>query len=174
MAKLRKMLGNIQSQECMEMKGLIETQCHHTLSAWAVAFAKESYLPIYAAECGSSCLEDAVAACEAYLAGARMLKDVKPYLRAAAQLARETGESPVAQAAARAVAVACAVVQTPTNSLGFLFYGAAAKAYQKAGLAERTEVYDDLAEQEWRRAIASFREILIPEEPDPVKIKWGC
>lgn len=94
MAKLRKMLGNIQSQECMEMKGLIETQCHHTLSAWAVAFAKESYLPIYAAECGSSCLEDAVAACEAYLAGARMLKDVKPYLRAAAQLARETGGEP--------------------------------------------------------------------------------
>ena len=35
MAKLRKMLGDIKSEECINLMRLIETQSHETLSKWA-------------------------------------------------------------------------------------------------------------------------------------------
>ena len=175
MAKLRKMLGDVRSQECADMMALIETQSKATLAAWAVDYAQRHYLPVYAKACpGDGRLEDVIRACEEYLQGTRKLAEVKPMLREAVQIAREAGEDPVAQAAARAISTACATVQTPTNALGYLFYGAAAVAYGEAGLNEPAEAYDALASEEFRRALADLHRVAVPDGPNPAKINWNC
>ena len=163
MQKLRKMLGDPKSPECVSLMRLMETQSKATLVNWAIAFAKQEYLEIYQAECPRDTrLCDAVRACEAYLAGNKTLGETKPLLRAAAQ------------AAARSVSTACSTIQTPTNSLGFLFYGAAATAYSRAGLAQTAEVYSRLASEQFKRALDSLRRVCISDEQHPVKINWDC
>lgn len=175
MAKLRKMLCDINSPECIAMMKLIETQSKATLASWAIGFAKENYLPIYEKQCPEDArLGEAVAACEKHLAGEILLKEIKPIIKEAQLLARDVEGDPVAQAAARAVATACATINTPTNSLGYLFYGAAAVAYDTAGLEKSAEVYDALASAEMKKALADLQEKAVKDEPKPAKIKWGC
>ena len=41
MAKLRKMLGDVESAECREIMVIISTQSQHTIESWAVGFAAE-------------------------------------------------------------------------------------------------------------------------------------
>ncbi|EEG31729.1 hypothetical protein CLOSTMETH_00626 [[Clostridium] methylpentosum DSM 5476] len=175
MQKLRKMLGDPKSPECVSLMRLMETQSKATLANWAIAFAKQEYLEIYQAECSRDTrLCDAVRACEAYLAGNKTLGETKPLLRAAVQAARDAADKPAAQAAARSVSTACSTIQTPTNALGFLFYGAAATAYSRAGLAQTAEVYSRLASEQFKRALDSLRRVCISDEQHPVKINWDC
>ncbi len=77
------------------------------------------------------------------------------------------------QAAARATATACAVIQTPTNALGYLFYGAAAAAYSKAGTEDASR-WDNLARAELEQALEELRAVSVPDEPNPAKINWNC
>lgn len=175
MAKLRKMLGDVNSKECIALMRLFETQSERTLASWAIGYARDNYLGIYEAECpGDSRLGEAVGACEEYLKGEKKLAEIKPQIKAVGQIARELADQPTAQAAARAVSVACATVQTPTNALGFLFYGAAAVAYHGAGLEEKAEVYHGIAGNEFMKAMESFKAVCVEEEPNPANLKWNC
>ena len=175
MAKLRKMLCNIDSPECVSLMALMETQSKKTLASWAVEYAKTHYLPIYEAQYSEDLrLRGTVSACEQHLTGDMPLRNLKPLLREAAQIARDAENHPVAQAAARADYTACSSVQTPTSALGFLFYGAAAVAYSRAGLEEKPETYDALASAELQEALASLRQSAVPDEPHPAKINWNC
>ena len=64
MAKLRKMLGDIKSAECINLMNLIETQSHETLSKWAINYAEENYLSIFLEEVPQDdSLKSAIAAC---------------------------------------------------------------------------------------------------------------
>lgn len=175
MPKLRKMLGDIHSPECIAMMRLIETQSKDTLASWAAAYVKKNILGIYETECPESTqLREIITLTEACVNGEKKLAEIKPALKAAAQVARDLPDQPVAQAAARAIATACATVQTPTNALGFLFYCAAATAYSTAGTKESSEVYDRIAAAEFRRAYESLKQAAVEDEPNPAKIKWGC
>lgn len=64
-------------------------------------------------------------------------------------------------------------IQTPTNALGYLFYGAAAAAYSKAG-TEDSSRWDDLAREELEQALEELRAASVPDEPNPAKINWNC
>lgn len=173
--KLRKMLGSVDSKESVGLMGMIETQSKITLAAWAITYAKDHYLAIYEEVCpADQRLREIVAACEEYLQESRKLNEVKPLIREAGQIAREIIDNPVGQAAARAISTACAVIQTPTNALGFLFYGAAAVAYSRAGLTQPAEIYDELTQIELGQALDSLEKIAVYNEPNPVKIKWNC
>ncbi len=175
MPKLRKMLGNADSPVCVSMMRLIETQSAKTLASWALGYAKRNYLPLYHKEYPDDMrLEHTAARCESYLRGELTLAQLRPVLTDVGQLARDASLGPVAQAAARAVSTACAAVRTPTNTLGFLFYGAAAAAYDEAGLDQPAARYDELALLEWTRAYDSLRAAAVTDEPHPVKIKWNC
>jgi len=171
--KLRKMLGNVDSPECIGLMRLIETQSKETLSKWAALYAKQNYLPEYASRGGNGCYAAALEGCERHFAGEIKLSELKPLLKEAREAAAKETD-PVAQAAARAVAAACAVVTTPTNALGFLFYGAAVFAYAATGLEASAEDYDALASQEMARALDSLRDAAVDNEPNPVKINWNC
>ena len=169
MAKLRKTLGGIDWPVCEALMRQIETQSTVTLSRWAVDHAAREYLPL----CGETpALTAAVEGCRKHLTGPLSLKELKPLLREASAAARDT-EGAVEQAAARATATACAVIQTPTNALGYLFYGAAAAAYSKAGTEDASR-WDNLARAELEQALEELRAVSVPDEPNPAKINWNC
>ena len=174
MAKLRKMLGDINSGTCKALMALIGTQNHATIIKWAVGFASERYLPLYAQlRPDETRLNAAVEGCRDYLSGGMKFAALKPVLSEARKLASgEKGE--VAQAAARAVSTACASAQTPTNAFGFLMYGAAAAAYARQGLDKPQAVYDAEAKAELQAAYESLQAASVENEPNPVKIDWNC
>ena len=187
MAKLRKMLGDVNQPEIVRLMRMIETQSKETLVKWAVDCAEERYLDIYEeAAFGKIYTQDignlakgrepygAICTVRDYLNGQKISADLKEMLAAAVQAAREAEGFPAAQAAARAVSTACATIRTPTNALGFVFYGAAAVAYSKAGTDQSDEVYDALATEEFRALIESLEKVMIPDEKKPAKIKWNC
>ncbi len=165
MAKLRKTLGGLEDGHVRPLMALIKTQSAATLTAWATAYVAQHYLPLTA----DPRLEAAVAAVQEGLP----LPEAKKYL-AEARKAAQSEKHPVTQAAARAVATGCAVLTTPTNALGFCFYGAAAYAYSTAGLGEKPEVYDALAHEELGRILSSLQAVAVENEPNPVKLNWNC
>ena len=119
MPKLRKMLGDARHPTVLSLMRLMETQSHETLVRWATACVRERYLPL--AE--DARLFAALAAAEGWLKGELSLKAAQAPLREARQAAGAEAD-PVRQAAARAIATACAAIRTPTSALGFVFYGA--------------------------------------------------
>lgn len=171
MPKLRKTLGNVRSQTCGRLMQLMDTQSHTTLAVWAIWYAQNRYLPICVHACPE--LEQIAALCAVCAKEGKSAASCKQELRRAAALARAcTGAE--TQAAARAVAVACATLQTPSNALGFLFYGAAAVAYSEGGLQLEQAEYDVLAAKELENAFRSLSACAIKGEPSPVKINWNC
>ena len=162
MPKLRKMLGDIHSPECEALMRLLETQSAYTLSHWSISYAEKMYLPIFQTEFPEdNRFNEIIQRCFAYLEDNKM--EIRPALNEATQIARELfTASPAAQAAARAIATACAVIRTPTSSLGFLFYGAAAISYSKLGLLAKQEEYDRAASEELQRALSSLEKAAVP------------
>ena len=174
MAKLRKMLGDMDPPVCVGLMKQIETQSKATLVSWAAAYAKENYLPLYEKRYpDDSRLGGILGKCEEYAAGKLKAAELKPYLKTGRELAA-TVEDPIAQAAARACAASAATASTPSNAFGFLLYGAAAVAYDQFGLTASAAVYDEAAEKELFKALSSLKEASVEEEPKPVKIRWNC
>lgn len=171
MAKLRKTLGDIRSQTCRQLMDIIQTQSLRTLAVWAIGYAKEKYLPLCLEDCPE--LGRIISDCAACAEKGLPAVTVKQQLRAATAQARACTD-PAVQAAARAVAVACAVLQTPTNALGFLFYGAAAVAYSEGGLCRSQQEYEEMADRELKSACASLCACAVRDEKNPVKINWNC
>ena len=52
--------------------------------------------------------------------------------------------------------------------------GAAAIAYDRAGLDESPEVYDKIAAEECAKMEAALSAVAVENELNPVKIKWRC
>lgn len=170
---LRKMLGGVEHPAIQRMMVLIPTQSKTTLTRFAADYVAERYLPIVRTLAPEETrLEAAVGAVRAHLSGAPVaqVKTAVREARAAAQSMKE----PALQAAARAVATACAVATTPTNALGFAFYGAAAHAYHTAGTKAEPAVHDALATQELTRILTALEAACVADEPEPVKVDWGC
>lgn len=175
MAKLRKMLGKLDNPDIIALMRLIETQSQQTLSQWAIEYTEKVCLPIFEKQLPEdSRPADAISNCRTYLNGEIKLTQVKPFLKAAGQAARDADGFAAAQAAARAIGTACSVIQNPPGALGFVFYCAAAVAYDRAGTDQKQDVYDRLAEEEIAAVLHSLQKAAKPDEPNPVKIDWNC
>lgn len=174
MAKLRKMLGELQDPSIVNLMNIMETQSKFTLATWAMDYVEKNTLIIYENICdGDLRLRNAISYSREYLNGTKKLIEVKPVLKDLKTIAKDTTD-PIAQAAARAIATACATIQTPTNALGFTFYAVAATVYSRVGLCEKQEIYDELAKIEFVGILESFEKIAVEDEENPAKIKWGC
>ena len=175
MAKLRKMLGKLDNPDIFALMRLIETQSQQALTHWAIEYPARHCLRIFAKQLpDDSRPMDAINSCRAYLNGEIKLTQVKPLLKAARQAAQDADAFPAAQAAARAIATACSVVQNPPGALGFVFYSAAAAAYDQAGTDQSPAVYDQLAEKEIAAVLHSLQQTALPDETNPVNIDWNC
>jgi len=175
MAKLRKMLGSTDSPYIVSLMRLIETQNKTTIANWCIGYAEEQILPIYeSAYPVDTRPRDALNAAKDWLDGKTKLPAVKKLVLDTHAAAREAEDNPAAQAAARTVGQAAAVIHTPTHSLGLAFYGAAAVAYARVGINEKSEVYEQIAAEGCAKMEAALRAIAVPDEKNPAKINWNC
>jgi len=174
--KTRKILGKADSPYIISLMRLIETQSKLTIAEWCLSYTEENILPIFENECPSDFRpRKALAAARDWLAGKVKFPAVKQIiLHECHAAARELDSNPVAQAAARACGQAAAVLHTPTHSLGLAFYGSAAIAYNRLGVNETEEIYDQCAAEECAKMEAALRKIAITNEPNKVKINWNC
>ncbi len=175
MPKLRKMLGKADSPYIIALMRLIETQSKTTIAKWCVNYAKEEILPIFQKSYpdDNRCF-DALNSAMLYLQGDMKLAEAKSFISAVQKLSRELSDTPAAQAAARAIGQSAATIHTSTNSLALAFYGSAAVAYDRLGLEQTDEVYDEAAAEVCERMLKSLSEVAVENEPNPAKIEWGC
>jgi len=176
MPKLRKMLGAADSPYILSLMHLIDTQSKATIANWCMDYCEEHILPIFEKHCpGDQRPRQAIAAAREWFEGKKKLPEVRNIiLNECHAVARELDGNPAAQAAARACGQASACFHTPTHSLGLAFYGAAAIAYDRVGLNEKPEVYEQIAAQECAKMEAALRAVAVENEPNPAKIKWNC
>lgn len=176
MSKPRKMLGAADSPYIISLMRLIETQSKATIATWCLDCAEAQFLPIFERHCPEDPRpRHTISAARALVAGETTLKEVKDIiLHDCRDVARTLDENPVAQAAVRACGQATACFHTPTHSLGMAFYGAAAIAYDRVGLTESPQVYDQIAAEECAKMEAALHTIAVKDEPNPAKINWGC
>lgn len=175
MVKLRKTLLRADSPEIVSMMRLIETQSKATIANWCVDYAEEHILPIYEkAYPDDARPRAAIFAAREWLGGRIKLPAAKVFILECHAAAREAEADPAAQAAARAVGSAAASIHAPTHSLALVFYGAAAIAYDRAGLAQAQETYDEIAAAEAAKMEKALRAVAVENEPHPAKINWRC
>ena len=170
MAKLRKTLGSPTEPAVISLMEGMEGKSKETLTTWAMAYVTEKYLPLVAENSLFSELLEKTKDC---ITGNLPLKEWKALL-AEARKASAAEKEPVREAAARAVVTACGTWQTPTNALGFCFYGAAAMAYHQAGTAETKETYDILATKELKQILASLKQVKTAPDEQAAKLQWNC
>jgi hypothetical protein len=163
MPKLRKTLGKIDSPYIISLKRLIETQSKTTIAEWCITYAELHFLPIFEKECpGDFRPRRTLSAAREWLKGNAKLPEVKRIiLYECHAAARELDNNPAAQAAARACGHAASVIHVPTHSLGIAFYGSASIAYQRLGLNESAEIYDQCAAEECAKMEAALRVLII-------------
>lgn len=170
MAKLRKTLGSPTEPAVISLMEGMEGKSKETLTTWAMAYVTEKYLPLVAETPLFSELLEKTKDC---ITGNLPLKEWKALL-AEARKASAAEKEPVREGAARAIVTACGTWQTPTNALGFCFYGAAAMAYHQAGTAETKETYDMLATKELEQILASLKQVKTAPEEQAAKLQWNC
>lgn len=170
MAKLRKTLGNPTEPAVVALMESMEGKSKETLTTWAMAYVTEKYLPLVAETPLFSELLEKTKDC---MAGNLPLKEWKTLL-AEARKASAAEKEPVREGAARAIVTACGTWQTPTNALGFCFYGAAAMAYHQAGTSETKETYDMLATKELEQIFASLKQVKAAPDEQAAKLQWNC
>ncbi|WP_418401013.1 putative immunity protein [Anaerotignum lactatifermentans] len=170
MAKLRKTLGSPTEPAVVALMESMEGKSKEALTTWAMAYVTEKYLPLVAEVPLFSELLEKTKDC---MTGNLPLKDWKALL-AEARKASAAEKEPVREAAARAIVTACGTWQTPTNALGFCFYGAAAMAYHQAGTAETKETYDMLATKELEQILASLKQVKTAPNEQAAKLQWNC
>lgn len=170
MAKLRKTLGSPTEPAVLSLMENMEGKSKETLTAWAMDYVAEKYLPLAAEPPLFAELLEKTKDC---MAGSLPLKEWKALL-AEARKASAAEKEPVREAAARAIVTACGTWQTPTNALGFCFYGAAAMAYHQAGTAETKEAYDMLATKELEQILATLQQVKTAPEEQAAKLQWNC
>ncbi len=176
MPKLRKMLGKADSPYIISLMRLIETQSKETIAKWCLDYTEEFILPIFEKHCPDDKRPHmAIAASRDWFEGRKKLPEVKNIiLNECHAAARDLENNPAAQAAARACGQSAACFHTPTHSLGLAFYGSAAIAYDRVGIAENPEIYEEIAASECAKMEQALREISVDNEPDPAKINWNC
>lgn len=170
MAKLRKTLGSPTEPAVVALMEGMEGKSKEALTTWAMEYVAEKYLPLVAEVPLFSELLEKTKDC---MTGNLPLKDWKALL-AEARKASAAEKEPVREAAARAIVTACGTWQTPTNALGFCFYGAAAMAYHQAGTAETKETYDMLATKELEQILASLKQVKTAPDEQAAKLQWNC
>lgn len=170
MAKLRKTLGSPTEPAVVALMEGMEGKSKEALTTWAMAYVTEKYLPLVAETPLFAELLEKTKDC---MVSSLPLKDWKALL-AEARKASAAEKEPVREAAARAIVTACGTWQTPTNALGFCFYGAAAMAYHQAGTAETKETYDMLATKELEQILASLKQVKTAPDEQATKLQWNC
>lgn len=97
MAKIRKMIGKVDSPEIVSLMKLIETQSKPTIVRWCNEYAREHVLPIYEKDYPEDeRLKNALNAINEWLDGTIKLVEAKKIVKEAQMAAREAEGNPSA------------------------------------------------------------------------------
>ncbi|MGL5380355.1 putative immunity protein [Clostridium sp.] len=175
MAKVKKMIGKVDSQYIVSLMKLIETQSKKTIVRWCNEYARDHILPIYEKDYpNDQRLSNSLNAVNEWLEGKIKLVDAKKIVKEAQIAAREAEGNHATQAAARAIGATTTTINTVTSSLGLAFYGSAAIAYSSVGVDASEEVYEQIAEKFCNGMEEALIKIAIIDEPNKAKINWNC
>ena len=175
MPKYRKMLTDYQAPYIQQTFRLIETQSLLTIAKWCVGYAEERLLPIYESVTdGDFRPRSAINVAQGWIEGDIKLKEAKEVIKECTAAARGAEGEAVAQTAARAIGACAGTIYNPTLSAGLLFYGALAVSYHELGIEVEWERLLKGAEAECWRIKAALENIAVDNEPEPVKVNWGC
>ena len=165
------MLSNWQAAPIEGLMRLIETQSKETLVNWAVDYAEANFLPIYVKQYP---LDDrpklALEYARKWLKKEVKLPEAKSYILDCHEAAKEAEENP----AARAIGQAASSIHSATHSLGLALYGGLALAYDQLGMDKPWAEHETFALKECEKMLAALQAVAIPDEPNPVKVKWFC
>ena len=173
--KYRKMLSNWEAEPILGLMRLIETQSKETLVNWAVGYADEHFLPIYAKHFpGDQRPQLALEYARKWLRKEVKLPEAKKYILACHEAANDAEGTPAAQAAARAIGQAASSIHSAMHSLGLALYGGVAVAYDQLGMDVPWEEHEAFALKECEKILSALQAVAVPDEPNPVKVKWFC
>lgn len=169
------MLSDRKAPYIQSLMRLIETQSKSTLAIWAIDYAEQVILPLWGKSYPDDLRpENALSEARQWLAGAIKLPQAKATILACHAAAREAGDKPVAQAAARAVGQSAATIHAARHCIGLALYGALAAAYDRAGTDAPWEQIEQYASAECQSMEAALRGIAVENEPNPGTIDWHC
>ena len=175
MAKLRKMLNDVNADYIQSFMRLIETQSRETIAKWCVGYARTHILPLWAREFPDDMRPAAaLTAAVEFLDGNVKLADAKKQILECRTAAREAEGKPVAQGAARTIDAAANAIHNSAGAISIAFYGALTIAYSKVGLDAEWGELEQVAVGECLKMKEDFAGIMIADEPNPAKINWGC
>lgn len=169
------MLSNWETEPIMGLMRLIETQSKETLINWAVDYAETAFLPIYEKHFPDDQRPQlALEYARKWLRKEVKLPEAKKYILACHEAANEVVENPAAQAAARAIGQAASSIHSAMHSLGLALYGGVAIAYDQLGIDKPWAEHEAFALKECEKMLAALQAVAIPDDPNPVKVKWFC
>jgi len=169
------MLTNPNADYIQSFMRLIETQSTKTIATWCINYAKTHILPLWANEFpGDNRPATALAAANDYLNGNIKLAEAKKQIIECRTAAREAEGTHIAQGAARTIDAAASTIHNPVGSISIAFYGGLTLAYDIKGLDAPWEELEKTAIEECLKMQDSFAEVMVADEPNPAKIKWGC
>ena len=175
MPKYRKMLAEWEAPYIQALVTLVETQSKETLSNWTLSYAERTLLPIWRKHHPEDTRpEEAIAAARAWLAGEIKLPQAKPAILACHGAAREAGNHPAAQAAARAIGQCASTIHAATHCMGLALYGALAIAYDVRGIDAAWSELEEYAAAECGRMQEALRVVAIADEVKLAKLNWKC
>jgi hypothetical protein len=175
MAKYRKMLGEWNGENIQKLTRLIETQSIETLVKWTTDYSFKYLIAIYKKDFSEDeRLEHALNTARDFLAGKIKMSAAKPIFKECFSAAKEAEKFPAAQAAARAIYAAVSTSHTPTMSISIAYYGAAAIAYDRFGIGEPPQLYDNFANEVFESQYNALKEVAVEDEPNPAKVNWNC
>lgn len=173
--KTRKMLSDWQASYIQELIAQIDTQSKQTLAKWAVDYAWREILPLWSKHFPrDERPQNALQAAREWLTGTIKLPQAKPIILQCHAAARETGDNPVAQAAARAIGQCASTIHSAQHCIGLAFYGALAIAYDTLGTKAPWEEIEAFSAGECVKMLDALKTESIHGAPNPARIKWHC
>lgn len=175
MPKARKMLNDWDAPYIQSLMKLIETQSKETLAHWAVDYAEQVILPLWSKYYPDDLRpQNALNAAREWLSGAIKLPQAKTAILECHAAAREAGENPVAQAAARTLGQSASTIHSARHCIGLALYGAIAVAYDTLGTNAPWQQLEQCAAEECGRMLNALHAVAVKNELNPAKIDWKC
>jgi hypothetical protein len=176
MAKLRKMLGSIDSPQVIELMKIIPTQNSITLANWNVTYSEKYILPIFLKYYpNDEILKKVLITARELLNSNIIVSQYKSILfKKCNDLAISLKNETIPQACARAIGQASGTIFNPTHSLGFTFYAAAVVTYEKYGLQCSESEYDKFANIALQNMLDELKKLIVKNEHNPTNLKWNC
>lgn len=175
MAKLRKMLSDLEAPYIQSLMKLIQTQSKSTLAHWAVDYSQQVILPLWSKYYPDDQRpENALNAAREWLSGEIKLPTAKAAILECHAAAREAEGNPVAQAAARTIGQCASTIHSARHCIGLALYGSLAAAYETVGTDAAWDHLEQYASEECGRMLDALRAVSVEDEPNPAKISWKC